>query len=64
MVQEHGLQYVRAHMSNLVGSKNIKKTWDRYAPYLITGDGEAGIDEEILHQLFLKSIMQQMGFIG
>jgi hypothetical protein len=64
MVQEQGLQYVRAHVSNLVGSKNVKKTWEQFVPYLVPADGEAGIDEEMLHQLYLKSIMQQMGFIG
>jgi hypothetical protein len=62
--QEHGLQYVRSHMSQIVGSKNIKKTWDRFVPYLLPRDDEVGIDKEILYNLFLKSIMLQLGFVG
>jgi hypothetical protein len=59
---ENSTQFVRAHISNIVGSKNVKKTWDRFSPYLCPGEG--GIDEQILHGLFLKSMMLQMGFCG
>ncbi|RSL17886.1 hypothetical protein EDE15_3435 [Edaphobacter aggregans] len=62
MARENSTQFVRAHISNIVGSKNVKKTWDRFAPYLCSG--ESGIDEQILHQLFLRSMMLQMGFCG
>jgi hypothetical protein len=62
MARENSIQFVRAHISNRVGSKNVKKTWDRFAPYLCSGGG--GIDEQTLHELFLKSMMLQMGFCG
>jgi hypothetical protein len=64
MVQEIGAQRVRAHMTDLVGSKNVKKTWDKYAPYLLPGDDGPGIDEELLFQLYLNSVMVQLGFAG
>jgi hypothetical protein len=51
-------------MSHIVGSKNIKKTWDRYTPYLVPSEDEVGINEEIIYELYLKSIMLQLGFIG
>jgi hypothetical protein len=64
MAQENGVQHVRSHMSQIVGSKNIKKTWDRYSPYLLPGEDEVGINEEIIYELFLKSTMKQLGFCG
>lgn len=64
LAEENSLQYVRAHMSNVVGSKNIKKTWETYSPYLGSGEYEVGIDEHTLHELFLKGMMKQMGFLG
>jgi hypothetical protein len=62
MAHQNSLQYVRSHMSELVGSKNIKKTWDRYSPYLCPGEDDHKIDEHILHELFLKSTKLQMAF--
>jgi hypothetical protein len=64
MTHQNGIQYVRSHMSDLVGSKNIKRTWDRYSSYLCPGENDSIIDEYVLHQLFLKSTMLQMGFCG
>jgi hypothetical protein len=64
MVRDNGVQYVRAHMSNLVGSKNVKKTWVRYTPYLLPSEDDVGLDEETIYQLYLKSMMLQMGFCG
>jgi hypothetical protein len=64
MTHQNGIQYVRSHMSDLVGSKNIKRAWDRYSSYLCPGENDCIIDEYVLHQLFLKSTMLQMGFCG
>ena len=64
LAQENGVQHVRSHMSEIVGSKNMKKTWNRYTPYLLPSEDEVGINEQIIYDLFLKLIMLQLGFIG
>ena len=62
-VEENSLQYVRAHISNIVGSKNTKRVWDKFSPYLCSGEDE-GIDEDKLYELFLRGMTKQMGFSG
>ena len=63
-VEENSLQFVRAHISHIVGSKNTKRIWDRFSPYLGSDENEARIDEHKLKELFLRGMMKQMGFVG
>ena len=64
LVVENGLQYARSHMTQIVGSKNIKKTWNRFLPLIVPSSTEVGIDAELLYELYLKSMKSQLGLTG